>query len=399
MVPSSKPQTSGGPWDGRYSQDLIDNLPVGVYICNRDAVVVAYNLKAAEIWAETPVVGDPEVKFCGCHKLYSIDGHHVPHDQTPMAQVLVTGEPVLNMEAIIERRDGSRRYVIANIIPLFDDSEDLIGFSNCVQDVTVQREREHERLRLVRDRFQAQKMELVGQLTAGIAHDFNNMLTAVKGSLSLADRYLERNQIEQAKKFLASALRGSESAGAMTARLMAFSRHEEIKLEILNVNSLIVSIVELAKSSLSSTIDLSIALSPDIWNIKVDPHQLESSLLNLMVNAKDAMPLGGRLTISTENIAVTEEIAGKCSLLKLHQSCVCINVTDSGIGMSAQLVDKIFEPFFTTKEVGKGTGLGLAMVYGYVIQSGGCLSVESEEGKGTTFSLFFPQADELQIEE
>lgn len=396
MVHSSKPQITGGPWDGRYSQDLIDNLPVGVYICNRDAVVVAYNLKAAEIWAETPVVGDPEVKFCGCHKLYSIDGNHVPHDQTPMAKVLATGEPVLNMEAIIERRDGSRRYVIANIIPLFDDSEDLIGFSNCVQDITVQREREQERLRLVRERSQTQKMELVGQLTAGIAHDFNNMLTAVKCSVSLADRCLEKNQIEPAKKYLASALHGSESAGAMTARLMAFSRQEDIKVETLNVNSLIVSMIELAKGSLSNQIDLSTNLSSDLWRIKVDPRQLESSLLNLMVNARDAMPAGGGLTISTENIKVTEEVASKCSLLAVDQCCVRIKVVDTGIGMSVELVDKIFEPFFTTKSEGKGTGLGLAMVYGYVIQAGGCLGVESEEGNGTTFSLFFPAANECK---
>ncbi|WP_228380245.1 two-component system sensor histidine kinase NtrB [Pseudomonas syringae] len=384
-------QITEGPWNARYSQDLIEHLPVGLYICDRNAVVVAYNLKAAEIWGEAPVKGDPEVKFCGAHRLYRDDGTYLPHDQTPMVQVLATGESALNVDVIVERRDGSRRNVIANVTPLFDESGDQIGFVNCVQDVTVHRQREEERIQMISDRFQAQKMEIVGQLTTGIAHDFNNMLTTVTGSVSLADHYLKNDKPDHAQKYLSNALRGAQTAGAMTARLMAFSRRHTLRSDVINVNPLIHSLIELGQGSLGSNIKFETDLAADLWLIKVDPHQLESALFNLMVNARDAMPTGGTIAIRTCNVEVSELMAAKGALLVTGQSCVRIQVSDTGTGMPIGLIDRIFEPFFTTKEEGKGTGLGLSMVYGYVIQAGGCLTVESEEGCGTKFSLFMPK--------
>lgn len=380
-----------GPWNARYSQDLIEHLPVGLYVCDRNAVVVAYNLKAAEIWGETPVKGDPEVKFCGAHRLYTGDGTYLPHDQTPMVQVLATGEPALNVDVIVERRDGSRRNVVANVTPLFDEGGDQIGFVNCVQDVTVLRQREEERIQMISDRFQAQKMEIVGQLTTGIAHDFNNMLTTVTGAVSLAEHYLKNDKPDHAQKYLSNALHGAQTAGAMTARLMAFSRRHKLRSDVINVNPLIHSLIGLGEGSLGSNIKFETELASDLWLIKVDPHQLESALFNLMVNARDAMPTGGTIAIRTCNVEVSELMAAKGALLVTGQSCVRIQVSDTGTGMPAALVDRIFEPFFTTKEEGKGTGLGLSMVYGYVIQAGGCLTVESEEGHGTTFSLFMPK--------
>lgn len=380
-----------GPWNARYSQDLIDNLPVGIYVCNKDAVLVAYNYKAAEIWGETPLRGDPEVKFCGAHKLYTGDGTFVPHSETPMASVLINGEPALNLDVIVERRDGSRRNVIANITPLFDESGIQIGFVNCVQDVTANRQREEERLRMLSERFQAQKMEIVGQLTTGIAHDFNNMLTTVTGSVSLAEHHLKNDKPDLAQKYLGNALFGAQTAGAMTARLMAFSRRHELQSEVINVNPLILSLIELGKGSLGSAIKFRTELASDLWLTKVDPHQLESALFNLMVNSRDAMPTGGTITIQTCNFDVTDTLAAKGALLTSGESCVHIQVSDTGTGMPTELIERIFEPFFTTKEEGKGTGLGLAMVYGYIIQTGGCLTVESEQGHGTTFSLFLPK--------
>lgn len=384
-------RTTDGPWNARYSQDLIEHLPVGVYICNQEAVVVAYNLKAAEIWGETPVRGDPEVKFCGAHRLYTGDGVYLPHDQTPMVQVLATGVPALNVDVIVERRDGSRRNVVANVTPLFNEQGTQIGFVNCVQDVTAHRQREEERIQMMNDRFQAQKMEIVGQLTTGIAHDFNNMLTAVTGSASLAEHYLTNDKPDHAKKHLANALRASQTAGAMTARLMAFSRRHKLGSEVINVNPLITSLIELGRGSLGSKVTYETDLASNLWLTKVDPHQLESALFNLMVNARDAMPTGGTISIRTCNVDVSEELAAKGSLLVAGQSCVRVQVSDTGTGMPAALMERIFEPFFTTKEEGKGTGLGLAMAYGYMIQAGGCLTVESEEGHGTTFSLFLPK--------
>lgn len=397
MALDSEGRLADGPWSGRYSQDLIENLPVGIYICNQDAVVVAYNRKASEIWGETPVKGDSEVRFCGAHKLYTGDGTHLPHDQTPMVQVLATGEAVLNLDVIVERRDGSRRNVVANISPLFDESGKQIGFTNCVQDVTSHRQREEERVRMISERLQAQKMEMIGHLTAGIAHDFNNMLTTVTGSISLADHYLKNDNIGHAKKYLGHALHGSQAAGAMTARLMAFSRRHQLRTDVININPLISSLVELGRGSLGSAIKIETTLATDLWMTNVDAHQLESALLNLMVNSRDAMPAGGTLSIRTSNTEISESIAAKGTHLVTGQSCVLIQVSDSGTGMSAALMEQIFEPFFTTKAEGKGTGLGLAMVYGYFIQAGGCLAVESEEGLGTTFSLFLPKASQTGI--
>ncbi|MFP3852650.1 histidine kinase dimerization/phospho-acceptor domain-containing protein, partial [Pseudomonas sp. W5-01] len=169
-------------------------------------------------------------------------------------QVLATGEPALNVDVIVERRDGSRRNVIANVTPLFDEGGDQIGFVNCVQDVTFLRQREEERVQMISDRFQAQKMEIVGQLTTGIAHDFNNMLTAVTGSASLAEHYLKNEKPDHAKKHLANALRASQTAGAMTARLMAFSRRHKLGSEVINVNPLITSLIELGRGSLGSKV-------------------------------------------------------------------------------------------------------------------------------------------------
>lgn len=382
-----------GPWSGRYSQDLIENLPVGIYICNQDAVVVAYNQKASEIWGETPVAGDPEVKFCGAHKLYTADGTYLPHDQTPMVQVLATGQPVLNMDVIVERRDGTRRNVVANVTPLFDEHGKQIGFTNCIQDVTFNKQRAEERILMLSERFQAQKMEAVGQLTTGIAHDFNNMLTTIAGSVSLAEHFIKKNKIDHAEKHIGNALHGAQAAGAMTVRLMTFARRHELRSEVVNVNPLINSIIELGKGSLGSAVKIKASLALDLWPTRVDPHQLESALLNLMINARDAMPTGGSILIETGNFEISESMAARGALLVTGQSCVRIQISDTGIGMSKALIDKIFEPFFTTKSEGKGTGLGLAMVYGYIIQAGGCINVQSEEGHGTTFSLFLPKAD------
>ncbi|WP_257153442.1 two-component system sensor histidine kinase NtrB [Pseudomonas sp. ICMP 561] len=391
MALESDRRLTEGPWNARYSQDLIEHLPVGLYICNQDAVVVAYNIKAAEIWGETPVKGDPEVKFCGSHKLYMGDGTYLPHDQTPMVKVLATGEPALNLDVIVERRDGSRRNVMADVTPLFDEYGIQIGFLNCVQDVTVHRQREEERIRMVSDRFQAQKMEIVGQLTTGIAHDFNNMLTTVTGSVSLAEHYLKNDKPEHAEKHLGNAIRGAQTAGAMTARLMAFSRRHELSSQVLNVNPLILSLIELGRGSLGSKVKFATELASDLWLINVDPHQLESALFNLMINGRDAMPTGGTISIRTCNLEVSELMAAKGALLITGQSCVQIQVSDTGTGMPAGLIERIFEPFFTTKAEGRGTGLGLSMVYGYVIQAGGFITVDSEEGNGTTFSLFLPK--------
>lgn len=380
-----------GPWSERYSQDLIENLPVGVYVCNEDAVVVAYNRKAAEIWGETPVRGDPEIRFCGSHKLYTTDGLYVPHDQTPMVEVLSTGLAILNVDVIVERRDGTRVNVIANITPLYDSLGKQIGFTNCVQDVTLQKRQEADRIRQMNEQFQAQKMQTIGQLTMGIAHDFNNVLTTVTGSIGLTEHYLKSEKIDLAAKHASNALHGAKNAASMVSRLMTFSRRNDLKSESIDINSLITSLVSMSAGSLGSSIRIDTQLADDLVSTYVDPHQMENALLNLMINSRDAMPAGGSLRLITENVVADPSIVSKSSGLEAGEQCVCVRIVDTGTGMSPQLIEQIFEPFFTTKQDGKGTGLGLSMVYGYVLQAGGWLTVDSEEGKGTCFSLYIPQ--------
>ncbi|MDU8431015.1 ATP-binding protein [Pseudomonas syringae pv. actinidifoliorum] len=388
-----------GPWNEQYSRGLIENLPVGVYVCNQDAIVVAYNTKAAEIWGETPQCGDPEVRFCGAHKLFSADGSFVPHDQSPMVEVLATGKPMLNVNIIIERRDGSRVNVIASITPLFDAAGQQIGYTNCVEDVTRQMQQEADRLRMMNEQFQSQKMQTVGQLTMGIAHDFNNVLTAVTGSISLTEHYLRNEKIDLATKHASNALHGAQNATSMVSRLMTFSRRSELKAEQVDLNQLITSLAGMSRGSLGSSIQVRTQLAEDLHFAYVDPHQLENTLLNLLINAKDAMPTGGMIQIITENKIVEAAVAEKSVGLAAGEECVCIHVADTGTGMPADLISQIFEPFFTTKAEGKGTGLGLSMVYGYILQTGGCLTVDSEEGKGSCFSIHIPRGtlEEHQI--
>jgi PAS domain S-box-containing protein len=172
-------------WTDWRSQDLIEVLPAAVYVCNADAVVVSDNRRAAELWGREPKPGDTDEKYCGAHRLYLPDGTFMPHRETPMADVLRTGEPARDMEVVIERPDGSQITVLVNIALLFGEDGELVGAVNCFQDLTVQKQAEEERARLAEELHQAKKMEALGQLTAGVAHDFNNLLTAMLGKLEL----------------------------------------------------------------------------------------------------------------------------------------------------------------------------------------------------------------------
>ena len=238
---------------------------------------------------------------------------------------------------------------------------------------------------------QAQKMEAVGQLTGGIAHDFNNLLTVVVGNIDMAQRALrEAGGDPRAERLLGNAQKGAERAAALTQRLLAFSRRQPLAPRTLDVDKLVLGMSDLMHRSLGELVKLEIVSSPGLWRIEADPNQLEAALLNLAVNARDAMPGGGVLSVETANARLDEAYAHQNAEVPPGQY-VCIAVTDTGSGMPKELLEKVFEPFFTTKEVGKGTGLGLSMVYGFVKQSGGHVKLYSEEGKGTTVRMYLPR--------
>ncbi|MGB7009236.1 MAG: ATP-binding protein, partial [Pseudolabrys sp.] len=236
---------------------------------------------------------------------------------------------------------------------------------------------------------QSQKMEAVGQLTGGVAHDFNNLLTIIIGNLGIAKRGVVEARAERA---LNNALVGAERAAQLTQRLLAFSRRQPLNPRVLDVNKLIVSISDLLVRTLGENIELESIGAAGLWKVEADASELESTLLNLALNARDAMPEGGKLTIETSNAYLDEGYCQQHAGVAPGQY-ILIAVTDNGGGMSAETIDRAFEPFFTTKEAGKGTGLGLSQVYGFMKQSEGHVKIYSESGEGTTIKLYLPRRD------
>ncbi|VVP69226.1 Sensor histidine kinase RcsC [Pseudomonas fluorescens] len=237
---------------------------------------------------------------------------------------------------------------------------------------------------------QSQKMEAVGQLTGGIAHDFNNMLTGIIGSLELLRRRLARGRLEDLDSLIDLGVTSANRAAGLTHRLLAFSRRQSLDSKPVEMNALVVSMGELLQRSIDESIRLDMQLCEQLWVAEADPNQLESALLNLVINARDAMPDGGRLVVSTSNRHLDADFTDLQSNLD-PGDYVVLSVTDSGCGMPQTTINRAFDPFFTTKPIGQGTGLGLSMIYGFTKQSGGHVAIESEVGKGTTVSLYLPR--------
>jgi PAS domain S-box-containing protein len=253
---------------------------------------------------------------------------------------------------------------------------------------------------------QGQKMEAIGQLTGGVAHDFNNLLTIIMGGLDAIGRQTSRlpdsPQLRRIRRSADMALHGARRAATLTARLLAFSRRQPLAPKPLDINALLAGIGELLHRTLGETIALETVSGAGLWRAMADPSELENALINLAVNARDAMPEGGRLTIETGNSALDEAYVAALTEPVAPGQYVLLAVSDTGHGMDRQTLEKVFEPFFTTKDVGKGTGLGLSQVYGFVRQSGGHVRIYSEPGEGTTVKLYLPRAprgarDEIAI--
>jgi signal transduction histidine kinase len=237
---------------------------------------------------------------------------------------------------------------------------------------------------------QLQKMEAVGQLTGGIAHDFNNMLAIIVGSLDIARRRLMSGDREAVERSIDHALEGADRAAALTSQLLAFARRQPLEPRAIEPNKMVSSMSELLRRTLGESIQIETVLAGGLWRVHADPDQLESALLNLAVNGRDAMPNGGRLTIETANCELDERYAAEHDEVTPGQY-VMISVTDTGTGMTPEVVAQAFEPFFTTKDVGRGTGLGLSQVFGFVKQSAGHVKIYSEPGEGTTVKLYLPR--------
>ncbi|MBZ6075945.1 hybrid sensor histidine kinase/response regulator [Microvirga puerhi] len=290
----------------------------------------------------------------------------------------------LRCENRIRHKDGSFRWISWTVVP--DE-----GYVHAIgRDITAEREAAQALLKAEEALRQSQKMEAVGQLTGGIAHDFNNLLTGVIGSLDLIQTRIARGQGDQAGRYIEAALSSAKRAASLTHRLLAFSRRQPLDPKPVDANMLIASMADLLRRSTREAIRVEERFAKKLWMTHCDAHQLENAVLNLVINARDAMHDGGQIIIATENLAVEDgEMATQLGLGQGRY--VSLSVADNGAGMSPDVVEKAFEPFFTTKPMGQGTGLGLSMVYGFVKQSGGHVRIESAPGCGTTVTIYLPR--------
>ena len=289
----------------------------------------------------------------------------------------------VRFESRFRHQDGSYRWLSWTGV---SDRDRIYAVA---RDVTAEKAAA-ERLRATEEALlQSQKMEAVGQLTGGIAHDFNNLLTGIVGSLDLLQTRLNQGRTDNVARYINAAMTSANRAAALTHRLLAFARRQPLIPKSVDVNQLVVSLEDLLRRTIGETIDLQIVAAADLWSTLCDPNQLESALLNLAINARDAMPDGGRLTIATSNALLDSMNADTPALSP--GDYVCITVTDTGVGMSAEVAARAFDPFFTTKPIGQGTGLGLSMIYGFARQSNGHATIESKIGQGTTVRLYLPR--------
>ncbi|HSU05417.1 MAG TPA: ATP-binding protein [Acetobacteraceae bacterium] len=280
------------------------------------------------------------------------------------------------------RKDGNRFWASVLIEPIRDSDGRVQGFVKVTRDWTEKHAAEEQSRH-------AQKMEAIGQLTGGVAHDFNNLLTVISGNMEILQRRLSSHDDNRLQRFVDSALQASSRAAILTQRLLAFSRRQALDPKSVSIRVLIAGMSEMFRRTLPENISIQTILAADIWWAYVDPNQLENALLNLVINARDAMPEGGGLVIEAANAVLNEGGASEPEVPPGQY--VALSVSDTGVGMASDVVSRAFDPFFTTKDVGQGTGLGLSQVYGFVKQSGGHVRICSEVAAGTTVRIYLPR--------
>lgn len=309
------------------------------------------------------------------------------------AQTLATAarEGKYESEAWRIRKDGSTFWASILVDPIRSEDGTLIGFAKITRDMT-------ERRTMQEQLHQSQKMEAIGQLTGGVAHDFNNLLTVVLGNLETIGRHIPTDQVRLLRA-VDHATRGAKRAATLTQQLLAFSRRQPLNPKPTDLNRLVTGLSDLVRRTLREDIALETVLGAGLWRVEVDSNQLESALLNLAVNARDAMPNGGKLTIETANSHLDNHYTTSFSEITPGQYAL-ICVSDTGVGMSKDVLSHAFDPFYTTKPIGEGTGLGLSQVFGFVKQSGGHIKLYSEVGEGTTVKIYLPRflGEEIQDE-
>jgi PAS domain S-box-containing protein len=363
-------------------ETVLDTVVDGLVTIDRHGVIQSFNKACVSLFGYSPdeVIGQ-NVRVLMPEPFHSEhDGYIEAYLATGVARIIGIGREVMG-----RRKDGSTfpMELAVGESPQAGNH----AFVGIVRDVTERREMETQREQL----RQSQKMEAVGQLTGGLAHDFNNLLAIIIGNLDMLREICAEDRVtdELVRDALDSALRGAD----LTRRLLAFARRQPLQPERADINEVIGAIVRLLARTLGENITIEMSLSPNVWPVQIDRAQFEAVIANLATNARDAMPRGGALLIDTRNGRLDAAYAAAHTDV-MPGDYVVVEVSDSGTGMPPDILLRIFEPFFTTKEQGKGTGLGLSMVFGFMKQSGGHITVYSEPGKGTTFRLYLPRLQE-----
>ncbi len=364
-------------------RDIFDFATVGIYQSRHDGSLITVNAPLAEILD----YDSPEDLL-----RHNLDGIYAdPAERRALIARFEAAGKAHRQEVLWKRKDGTPIWLELDARAVRNADGTTRYFEGFVHDVSERKKSEEEKRRLQEQLVQAQKMEAVGQLAGGIAHDFNNLLTAITGYSELLlgelpPEDLRRSHAEEIRK-------AGERAASLTQQLLAFSRRQVLEPKVLDVNVVVSDIERMLRRLIGEHIELKTRKAPDIWKVKADPGQIEQAILNLVLNARDAMPSGGTLAIETSNAELDQEFA-RSHVPTQPGSYVMVAVSDTGVGISDDVKARLFEPFFTTKERGKGTGLGLSTTYGIVKQSGGYLWCDSEVGRGTTFQVLLPRVEE-----
>ena len=354
-----------------------------IYMLDPDGNVTNWNAGAARIkgYTESEILGQHFSRF---YAPEDIDAR-LPWNALEQARQ----EGRYEAEGWRMRKDGSRFWAGVVIDAIHDDTGELIGFAKITRDLTERRETQLQLEQSREQLAQAQKMETIGQLTGGIAHDFNNLLTGISGSLELLRTRVAQGRVGDLERYIVGAQGATARAAALTHRLLAFARRQTLDPKPTDANRLISSMEDLLQRTMGPEIKLEAVLSASLWATLCDPNQLEAAILNLCINARDAMPDGGRLTLETANSWIDDRTSRERDMPAGQYTTICIS--DTGTGMSPEVLARAFDPFYTTKPLGQGTGLGLSMVYGFARQSGGQVRLYSEVGVGTTVRLYLPR--------
>jgi PAS domain S-box-containing protein len=354
----------------RVSQDLL-------VVTDEKGVLLSTNpaWEAVLGWTEIELVGNTYHWLVHPDDLFATDLEHAR---------LIGGARAMRFENRMRHKDGSYRWLSWTATP------ENGRIYSVARDVTSEKAAA-EALRATEEALrQAQKMEAVGQLTGGIAHDFNNLLQGIVGSLSVVRKLANVGRTAEIERFVGMAMSSANRAASLTHRLLAFSRRQPLNPRPAEINSLVESMEDLLRRTMGESVEINLVLAIDLWLTLCDHNQLENAILNLAINARDAMPSGGRLTIETCNAHLDDASAAAQRDLAPGQY-VCVCVTDTGTGMSPEVLTRAFDPFFTTKPLGQGTGLGLSMIYGFARQSDGHARIYSQQGRGTTVKLYLPR--------